>query len=99
MAANFQKMSLGSHQGLSYQVSRFCLSESTDTNPQSGESKWWKDFHALGTVLHRDPKNKKGLFGLCAAAKATSTHDDYTPVQMFTAAPTKWKCKLWECLT
>lgn len=73
MAASSQKMSLRSHQWLSHQVSHFCLAESADTNPQFRESKWWKHFHIWGTVLHRDPKKKKGPFGLYAAAKATST--------------------------
>lgn len=39
----------------------------------------------------RDPKKKKGLFGLCVAAKATG---DYTAVQTLRAAPTKSKWKV-----
>lgn len=44
--------------------------------------------------LHRDPKKKKGLFGLCAAIKATSTAGECTPAQTLRAAPIKSKCKL-----
>lgn len=95
MAVSSQEMSLTSHQGLSTRDLLVLLG----TNPQFRESKCWKDFHVWGTVLHRDAKNKKGLFGLGAAAKATSAHGEDTPAQRFTAAPTKRKRKLWECLT
>lgn len=86
MAANSQKMSLTSPQWLSHHVSRYCLAQSTDTNLQFRESK------SMEGLSHTE--KKKGLFGLYTASKATGTHGEYTPAQMFTAAPTKRKCKL-----